>query len=702
MSAPEPANPDAVSPDTVLLGAPALAAAFATTAAAVWGAHAGLAPLDAGDLATAAWELGVPHAPGFPLHTLLGKAASWLPFGTVAARVGLLSALLAGASAAAAVVIAAAATRSAAVAWTAALLATVGFSTLPMLGLAARMPEVYTLHTACCLGAFAALTLAVNAHIGAKRAAQGMPNPEKHTNVWAIAALLCGLALCNHPQAAVVVPCVLVLGVGVLRVRQWLAGIAIAAACAPVWAYLPTAAARQPLHNWGNPDTWERFWRHVSAAAIRESFATELAATTGARFARLVQFTDAWAGLFVALALLALVGAAALVRMGHARVAAAALLIVALDTYWSASINPMGLRDWQNGHLTALLLFVLAAVPVGLLIERFQAPQVALQGAAHADLRRGIAAMALALCAVGVPSPAAVRSLGNAASISDAALWHLGHVAPESITTTVSDDLTSAMLFWSVVGDARPDATTLGRWVFSSPETLLAVADRYPVAPVPELMQVPPPAGWTSLPREQWLGQAVLALLQAHLGQREVWWEIAGTHMDLPSNLGVQPQWPVARVLQQGVAMPDPCAQTQRSLCLNDARLPVDPQVLPLPGDVFGGRWASAQWATVARLQASAGQWENAFYTYSQALAFRPESGAVRASMAVCLAAVGQNREALRWSEEALLMDPFSRAAWRNGSRYAAELGDTEAVARLLAHGQRMGWQLESASEAMP
>jgi tetratricopeptide (TPR) repeat protein len=200
----------------------------------------------------------------------------------------------------------------------------------------------------------------------------------------------------------------------------------------------------------------------------------------------------------------------------------------------------------------------------------------------------------------------------------------------------------------------------------------------------------------------QWLGESVHNLLQSHLGQREIWWEISGTNIDLPPNLGVQPQWPVARVLEQGVPMPDPCAQVERSLCLNAQRQPVDPQVLPHAGDVFGGRWASAQWATIARLQASAGQWENAFYTYSQALALRPDSGAVRASMAVCLAAVGQNREALRLSEEALLADPFSRAAWRNGSRYAAELGDAAAAARLLAHGQRMGWDQEAESGTGP
>ena len=687
---------DSSTPSASHLAPPALAAAFATTAAAIWGAQAGLAPMDAGDLATAAWEFGVPHAPGFPLHNMLGKLFSWFPFGSVAARVGLVSALLAGASAAATTVIAGSATRSIAVSWTTAVLATLGFSMLPMLGLAARMPEVYALHAACCLGAVAALTSYLNTNIGPNRTAERTPRQNQHTNTWASAALLCGLALCNHPQAAVIVPCVLLVGIGVLRWKQWLAGAAIALACAPAWAYLPAAAGRQPIHNWGNPDTLDRFWRHVSAAAIRESFAGELAATTGARIARLVQFTDAWGGFFVALLLLALVGAATLVRLGRTRVAAAALLIIAVDTYWSASINPMGIRDWQNGHLTALLLFVLAAIPVGLLIERFRAPQTDWQGVAHADLRRIVAAIVLAFCAVWVPSPAAVRSLGQSASISDAALWHLGHVAPESITTTVSDDLTSAMLFWSVVGDARPDATTLGRWVFSSPETLVAVADRYPVAPVPELVGTTQASAWLGLPREAWLGNSVHNLLQSHLGQREIWWEISGTNIDLPPNLGVQPQWPVARVLEQGVPMPDPCAQVERSLCLNAQRQPVDPQVLPHPGDVFGGRWASAQWATVARLQASAGQWENAFYTYSQALALRPDSGAVRASMAVCLAAAGQNREALRLSEEALIADPFSRVAWRNGSRYAAELGDAQAATRLLTHGQRMGWDQET------
>lgn len=46
---------------------------------------------DAGELIAAAWHLGVPHPPGYPLYTLLAKAASFLPFGNIAFRVNLLS-----------------------------------------------------------------------------------------------------------------------------------------------------------------------------------------------------------------------------------------------------------------------------------------------------------------------------------------------------------------------------------------------------------------------------------------------------------------------------------------------------------------------------------------------------------------------------------------------------------------------------------
>jgi len=47
---------------------------------------------DSGDLVTAAFEMGVPHPPGYPLHTILGKLFTILiPIGEIAFRVNLVS-----------------------------------------------------------------------------------------------------------------------------------------------------------------------------------------------------------------------------------------------------------------------------------------------------------------------------------------------------------------------------------------------------------------------------------------------------------------------------------------------------------------------------------------------------------------------------------------------------------------------------------
>ena len=54
---------------------------------------------DAGEMITVAYLLGVAHPPGYPLYTLLAKLASLIPFGTVAWRVNLFSALAGSAAA---------------------------------------------------------------------------------------------------------------------------------------------------------------------------------------------------------------------------------------------------------------------------------------------------------------------------------------------------------------------------------------------------------------------------------------------------------------------------------------------------------------------------------------------------------------------------------------------------------------------------
>ena len=47
---------------------------------------------DCGEFITTAYTLGIPHPPGAPFYTLLGRIFSMLPFGEIAFRVNLLSA----------------------------------------------------------------------------------------------------------------------------------------------------------------------------------------------------------------------------------------------------------------------------------------------------------------------------------------------------------------------------------------------------------------------------------------------------------------------------------------------------------------------------------------------------------------------------------------------------------------------------------
>lgn len=53
---------------------------------------------DSGELITAAFNLGIPHPPGYPLFTLLGRIFTLLPFGSIAYRVNLMSAFFTAAA----------------------------------------------------------------------------------------------------------------------------------------------------------------------------------------------------------------------------------------------------------------------------------------------------------------------------------------------------------------------------------------------------------------------------------------------------------------------------------------------------------------------------------------------------------------------------------------------------------------------------
>jgi Protein O-mannosyl-transferase TMEM260-like len=217
----------------------ALAVYVATLAPGLTFEHNGV---DGGDFIAAARTLGVPHPSGYPTYTLLAWLVSHLPVGTVAYRVNLLSALCAGvtgglACLSAQILLAASRYR---LALSAATGLTLAFSSL--LWSQAVIAEVYAM-----LALFAALLLWL---VLSWRQVGG------------------DIRLGNHLTLIFAAPAMLVL-LWPER-RRWLrakvlipaAGLFLAGLC--VYVYLPLAASRHPAVNWGDPQTWDRFWWVVS------------------------------------------------------------------------------------------------------------------------------------------------------------------------------------------------------------------------------------------------------------------------------------------------------------------------------------------------------------------------------------------------------------------------------------------------------
>jgi dolichyl-phosphate-mannose-protein mannosyltransferase len=288
---------------------------------------------DSGELITAAYLFGVPHPPGYPLFSMLGHLFTLLPFGSVAQRVNLMSALLHALTAGLVggviyrLLVGAGPVRLA-VSLRAALAATVGalllaFSTA-VWGYAV-VAEVFPLNSF-----FAALLLLLLLEWAAR--------PWRMRLLW-LFGLCCGLAAANHHTIVLLAPSFLVLlGLGISRLlvrplvprdrspraRLTALGVlprglpwhdfAIAAGCILVgllpYFYLPLAASGDPPINWGDPRSWPNFVRHVT----RQDYGTFSLATAdsigGDRWQHLIiigeYFWNAFTPLGCVLALLGL------------------------------------------------------------------------------------------------------------------------------------------------------------------------------------------------------------------------------------------------------------------------------------------------------------------------------------------------------------------------------------------------------------
>ena len=227
---------------------------------------------DSGELIAAAYSLGVPHPPGYPLWCLLGKLFTLLPVSVPAWRVNFMSAVFGSLTAGMLFLICrqigarriAAAGAALCLAWSRRLWSQ------------AVVAEVYTLNTFLLAGVI--LLVLLWAETGRRGWAWG-------------AAAVFGLSLSNHYMLMLLTcPAIVAYAVwsrprDVLCWKLTAACILLVLAGLSLYAYLPLAARAGPPINWGEPTSWGRFWFHVTRKGYRSvDFAGDASVWTKLRF----------------------------------------------------------------------------------------------------------------------------------------------------------------------------------------------------------------------------------------------------------------------------------------------------------------------------------------------------------------------------------------------------------------------------------
>lgn len=220
---------------------------------------------DSGELITAAYHLGVPHSPGYPLYTMISHLFTYLPVGEVAYRVNLVSAIFTaiGCTLLGLVVRQVLLSHVAGkdrperflvtiVSVGATICAGVSIDTWRQ----AVIAEVYGLHVT-----FTGLLMLGSVHWYLDR--------DRRRAYFMGLAFVSGLSLTNHPTTILLLP-----GMGILCwlqerqiIRNWRilgrASLWFIAGLTPL-LYLPVASSFDPVMDWGNPETLTNFWRVIT------------------------------------------------------------------------------------------------------------------------------------------------------------------------------------------------------------------------------------------------------------------------------------------------------------------------------------------------------------------------------------------------------------------------------------------------------
>jgi dolichyl-phosphate-mannose-protein mannosyltransferase len=427
-------------------------ALFALLAFCVYAAtaHRGLAGGDTGELIVVSRTLGVAHPPGYPLFTLLGHLFSWLPFGSVASRVNLVSSCCDAAAAGLLLYSCARWTRNL---WCGVAAAGL-FAFSPSVWSYAGVAEVFPLNNFFAAGLFA-FALALESRPTVTRAC------------WA--AFWTGLGLTNHQTliffAAPFWAWILWRGRGrLLKAGPLLQlGACLAAGLAP-YLYLLAAAQKTPIMGWGDTSTLSGLKSHI----LRADYGTfrlgsEQTGDEGTIVRRIWIYLRQLPAQFAYVGLAATVfGFYATLRRG-ARSAYAVLWAVALGCYvvpfqWLNNVRldrPLAVAVQSRfNQMPNLVLCLFTAAGLAALLTRLEQRRA---GSARI-LAPGIAAALLAF-QLGANWRAQDQRYNRV--IDDFGKQVLANLPPNAVLLTQGDHIIGVLRYLQLVDGLRPDVSVL-------------------------------------------------------------------------------------------------------------------------------------------------------------------------------------------------------------------------------------------------
>lgn len=404
---------------------------------------------DSGELIAAAYTLGIPHPPGYPIWTMLAKAFTFIPFGSVAWRVNFMSAFFAAAACGLTSLLALKLCGRILPAMAAGLALAASYEFWEQ----AIIAEVYTLNAF-----FVALCFVLLLDWYEKR---------KDSRLYAFAAVF-GLGLCNHNTVALLGPVfvLFILSIDPEVWRRW----AVYGACTcfavfvtvAVHLYLPFRSMADPPMDWGNPETWDNFWAVVTRSQYSFMFTED--PRTPIRF-----FGQAWmlAGMYAQqftpwLAALPLVGLPILMRNSWRR---SAFLLVAAFFLSVGYLLILNTKSEPESMWVATVFYIpfyiLAAVLLGCAVAFVEERTRRVSSRVATSV-----AAALVVASVAIPSAANWSHNDRSADFwtRDYALNVMKTLEENAIFFPAADHATFPAIYLQAVEGMRPDVTLANKY----------------------------------------------------------------------------------------------------------------------------------------------------------------------------------------------------------------------------------------------